>query len=65
MITNRNHKIEHAMSRPSEEVEAERERLREQARNAESPEERHKAIRRLAKLDRERNADTYETLARE
>lgn len=53
------------MSRSSEEIETERERLRKQARSAESPEERREAIRRLAKLDRERNAETYEKLAHE
>ena len=53
------------MSRSSEEIETERERLREQARSAETREERQKAIRQLAKLDRERNAETYEKLARE
>ena len=53
------------MSRSSEKIESERERLRDQARNAESPKERQEAIRRLAKLDRERNAETYEKLARE
>ena len=53
------------MSRSKKEIESERERLREQARNAESQEERRDAIRRLAKMDRERNAETYEKLARE
>ena len=53
------------MSRSRKEIESERERLREQAGKAESDEERGKAIRRLAKLDRERNAETYEKLARE
>ena len=53
------------MSRSSEEIETEREHLREQARNAESREERREAIRQLAKLDRERHAETYEKLARE
>ena len=53
------------MSRSTEEIETERERLREQARSAETPEDRREAIRRLAKLDRERNPETYEKLARE
>ena len=57
--------MQYPMSRSSEEIETERERLREQARNAESREERRQAIRTLAKLGRERHAETYEKLARE
>lgn len=53
------------MSRTTDEPKSERERLREQVRTAENEEERREAIRRLAALDRERNRDTYETLARE
>lgn len=53
------------MSQPTEEMKAERKRLREQARTAENADERREAIRRLAALDRERNRDTYEKLARE
>lgn len=53
------------MSQPTEEMKAERKRLREQAQTAESADERREAIRRLAALERERNRDTYEKLARE
>jgi len=53
------------MSRTTEESDAERKRLRERARSAESVDERREAIRRLATLDRERNRDTYDKLADE
>lgn len=53
------------MSRTSDEQRTERERLREIARTAGTEDERREAIRRLAALDRERNRDTYDELARE
>lgn len=53
------------MSQTTDEKDEERKRLREQARTADTAEERRAAIRRLAELDRERNADTYDALARE
>lgn len=53
------------MSRTTEEMQAERRRLREQARTAGSADERREAIRHLAELDRERNRETYDALARE
>ena len=43
----------------------ERARLREQVRNADSEAERREAILRLAEINREIHADTYEKLARE
>lgn len=48
-----------------QERNAERKRLREVVRTAESADERREAIRRLAELDRDRNRDTYDKLARE
>lgn len=51
------------MSQPTDEEE--RKHLREQARTAETAEEHRAAFRRLAELDRERNAHTYDALARE
>lgn len=51
------------MEQTSEEDRAERARLREIARTADSEAERRAAISRLAALDRERNRDTYGTLA--
>lgn len=53
------------MSLTAEEMEAERKRLRELARTAESVEERREAIRRLVELDRQRNRETYDNLASE
>lgn len=53
------------MAQTTEEMQAERKRLRDQARTAESADERREAIRRLAELDRERNRETYDSLARE
>jgi|GEM_PF-3572394 len=49
----------------TDDLDAERERLREAVRTADSPEERRTAIRRLAALDRERNRETYDALADE
>ena len=43
----------------------ERARLREQVKNADSEAERREAILRLAEIDREIHAETYEKLARE
>jgi hypothetical protein len=53
------------MAQTSEDDRAERARLRELARTADSEAERRAAIRRLATLDRERNRDTYDQLAGE
>jgi len=53
------------MAQASDEEQAERERLREQARTADTEAERRAAIRQLAALDRERNRETYEALAKE
>ena len=43
----------------------ERARLRKRVRNADSEAERREAILRLAEIDREIHAETYEKLARE
>ena len=53
------------MSQTTDERENDRERLRERARTADDPDDRLDAIRRLAALDRERNRETYESLASE
>ncbi len=53
------------MSQTTDERRAERKRLRERARTTDDPDERRAAIRRLAALDRERNRETYDKLARE
>ncbi len=53
------------MAEPTKEQESERARLRETARSADDPDERREAVRRLAKLDRERNRQTYDKLANE
>lgn len=53
------------MVKTTDETEAERKRLREQARTAETADERREAIRRLAALDRECNRETYDKLAHE
>lgn len=50
---------------PTEEMKTERQRLREKARTAERADERREAIRHLAELERKRNRETYEKLARE
>lgn len=48
----------------TEELEIERKRLREKARTAEHVDERRASIRRLAELERKRNRETCEQLAR-
>ncbi|WP_154019050.1 hypothetical protein [Halococcus agarilyticus] len=50
---------------PETDYRDERAQLREQIKNADSETERREAILRLAEIDREIHADTYEKLARE